>query len=538
MSGSIQKISALPIQAMIVLLLVSASTTLSSQTAHAANPNGITCDQILTPDVVKNIESRFPNFSSKSVIEISHAVNNYLSCTSPGRGPIFGIAETSLVSGVNILPAGPVEAREQCMSGNVTAPLEVNQQVEIFQTQIGQVCARNENNTVEYMLFEPGYQVTSGAYLTNFESNERLIPEPEDFNLAILAQQRDLVRALVGLEPGTPFTSATEVRADSPSSLSALRNLREVDLNPTALVGVSGGTLIFVALLAIPGIFTQTGFNTGYERLKRWLHSKKKKSISQSKISFNQIPAIVLIPTTLLVASVIAAFSIPTFGINAQTLRVILTFLGGFTIEGLLLSLLVLGLLRARGGTVKLVVKLSSIIMLTLGVLMTRLTSFEPGFLYGVTITVALLATNSKANNVTKAVSEWLLLLVIGLLSWIAYSLQFPVNDNNSVIYIYFNELFSSITVGALTGATLMMLPITGLAGQVIKLRNKWLWLGAAFMSLMVFFIVVLPFPGSWQEINSSFVAWTSIFVLYVIVAFVFWGIARSKPRQAQLTDV
>lgn len=519
---------------------------LTPHVAYAANPNGITCEDILTPEVTRQLSATFPDFDKDEIIQVNHRINNYLTCSAPASVPSFGIAETIEVSGVSILPSGPVEARQVCESGNLDTPLSANKRIEIFQTQIGEVCARSDYNSVEYMIFEPGYQVTSTASVENLRDAENVIPEPANFNLAILAQERDLVRALLGLEPGVAFTTQTGLTLETPSSLSALRSLQDVDLSPEAVATVSGGTLIFVAVLAIPGVMIQSGFNAGVDRFKQWMQSRKKNQHNSPRFGVQRIPVPILIPSALILSSIIAAASSPTFGFNDQSLRVILTFFGGFLIEGLLLSYVLVKVLASQGNDVKLDVKLGSLLLLAAGVVVTRLTGFEPGFIYGITISVALAASSKKNTHFLKAVVEWALLFSVGLLSWFMYSGLFASEEvTQTVLHTYLHELFSSMTVGALTGVALMMLPVKGFVGFALNQHNKWLWLGMTFFTLIVFFIVVLPFPGSWQTVNSSFAAWTTIFVGYVVFSVVFWLFTRkalkkdssldSAPQQPQL---
>lgn len=249
----------------------------------------------------------------------------------------------------------------------------------------------------------------------------------------------------------------------------------------------------------------------------------------------------ILILSTLFLSTFISGLADPDFGINAGSLRYLITVLTGFILINLLGTFLVWKIQNSRGVESQLVIQIKfSYVFLLIGtVLVTRAFQLEPPVIFGALIAVevtrvlsALRSENAEIITIGKfQLASNIVMLVIGFSAWLGYS--FLAFQGTGEVSIFVTELLATLAIEALATLPIILLPLNGLPGGLIRQWKKSIWWMLYLVSLALFILVIVPLPQSWDGIAYPFITWASIFVAYLISAIVFWKLVERKARKS-----
>lgn len=81
-----------------------------------------------------------------------------------------------------------------------------------------------------------------------------------------------------------------------------------------------------------------------------------------------------------------------------------------------------------------------------------------------------------------------------------------------------------------------MLLPLKLFDGGAIWRWNTSVWLVMYVVALVLYSHVLVPMPGSWEELNGTTIAWVIVFVAYAVFAVAValaFKIVRKREEQA-----
>jgi DNA-binding beta-propeller fold protein YncE len=168
-------------------------------------------------------------------------------------------------------------------------------------------------------------------------------------------------------------------------------------------------------------------------------------------------------------------------------------------------------------------------------VLVTRLTSVQPGYIYGIIGAFAFAVTLTKDDRGRMAFTGMAALLGVGVAAWFVRIPFEPVSgavggDLGSLV----NELLTSTFVGAVQGTAIALIPLRYLTGEHLFAwsRPRWVILWAA--ALLLFAHVILYPVSSFGPHPSPTGLWTvaATVVAYSAVAVGFWWFFRRRERR------
>lgn len=323
-------------------------------------------------------------------------------------------------------------------------------------------------------------------------------------------------------DPAT-FTGST------PSVLSGLPTVGDVDLSPRRLAATAGIAVVFAALVGLPGRLIEYAVGERIGRLEQLLAPVSRPFASRwhtvSRLLAG-LPRGVQIGSGLMLATLLAGFIEPQFGFNSGSLRLFSGLLLGFVIESLLGLLLIAWALRRRGLATTVEFKAASLLVVALAVMGTRLTGFEPGIVFGLLLVLSVSTAISPREQVRLTWAELAWITVLGLASWIGYSALRPALDGTagvSSISLFAVEVLAGVTIGCLAALPLVLLPLAGLPGATLFRASRWSWAGAFAAAMALFITIIIPLPDSWQLIEAPFATWVALFVVYAVVAVAIW---------------
>jgi hypothetical protein len=332
---------------------------------------------------------------------------------------------------------------------------------------------------------------------------------------------------------------------DAPSTISALATAQSLDLTPERVGATAGIAVVLVAIIAFPGKLVESALSANYDSISRRLRpltAPVRRWLSPVRARIGVLPRWSLITVGLVFAAIVSGFIDPEFGANPGSVRMFISLLLTLIVESVVLLWLVSRLLRRRQpqlGT-RFQFKFGSLVVLLVVVLASRVTSFEPGMLFGVVLALSYLGRPDAKTELRASTAEAGYLFGVGLVSWVAYSLVVGVQGGAAdAAGVFLRETLGGFTIGALAALPIILLPWPGLIGGVIYSWRRGVWFAAYSVAALAFLIILLPLPQSWASIGMPFVSWLAVYAAFAVVSIVVWavltyGLSRPTRKGAQ----
>jgi hypothetical protein len=157
------------------------------------------------------------------------------------------------------------------------------------------------------------------------------------------------------------------------------------------------------------------------------------------------------------------------------------------------------------------------ILLAVVGVLLSRIIEFSPGFLIGLVLGITVLSTTSAAQRAKVTLVQAGVVFGLSMLGWAAYSILSATTSPDSFATALAFETTAAITAEGLTALVVGMLPFKLLDGSEVAAYSRWLWAAVYAFIAGAWILVVLP--SAWTEQTGSI--WTTVAVLgaFTIVA-------------------
>jgi hypothetical protein len=152
-------------------------------------------------------------------------------------------------------------------------------------------------------------------------------------------------------------------------------------------------------------------------------------------------------------------------------------------------------------------------------VLISRLSHFQPGYLYGVVVSVAFVGTLKDRHNAHLITISTISTLSVAFLAWLAW---IPFNHlalehGSNFLYGIIDDVLASIFIGGLVGTVVGLIPLRGLPGEHLSKWRKDVWALIFFISMFLLIEVELR-PASGPTHTGAAP------VVTIIVLFLFFG--------------
>ncbi len=244
--------------------------------------------------------------------------------------------------------------------------------------------------------------------------------------------------------------------------------------------------------------------------------------------------------TVMLLGSVIGGLNDPSFGVTVKSLEtfvaVILAFLASMSI-----SARVTYLYRRHknlGTEWNLHALPAGLLLAFVCMLVSRLTNFEPGYLYGVIAGVAF-TTEVGARDQGKDIAlTSLLVLVVATISWAIWTpvSHMAAHSHPDPLVLIADTFFGGLFVSGIVGSAISLFPLEFLPGRALARWHKGVW--AAIFAVAMFLLIqvmLLPPARSSRLGDAPFVTTIVLFVVFggLSVAFNRYFAARESQRQA-----
>ncbi len=326
--------------------------------------------------------------------------------------------------------------------------------------------------------------------------------------------------------PEEPFT------VDTPSVLSGLRSVQ--DVAPVQIAAAGGAAVALIAIAAYPGVLLSSTISANYDRIFGWAAPLRRRAAQVTARLRGRAPAWLKVAVGVTLTLLVSGFIDPRFGMNLGSVRIVASLAVSMLVEQFLFFLLVRRLLRRRGATRLPVIDfaLGSLLFVAIAVLLTRITGFQPGIVFGLVLGLSFAVELSKRREGQLALAGAAYAFALGVVGWLLYSLFAAwLGPAPGALGVLLTETFSGFAVSGLAALPIALLPLAMLDGGAIWAWNRWVWGAAYVVSLFAVLVIVLPLPASWGEIEGPTVVWLLLFAGYCVVAVGVWALFRFALR-------
>jgi hypothetical protein len=239
------------------------------------------------------------------------------------------------------------------------------------------------------------------------------------------------------------------------------------------------------------------------------------------------------VATFIAVSAVLYASLDPDLGLSAESLAEVVGIGLGIVVTALAFEVPSLVAHRRLADTWRIEVLPGTIVVAVVCVLISRLTGFLPGYVYGLILGLSFAKNLSEAEEGRNTALAGVLMLVLAVTSWFALT---ALGSGTGVLEIAAQTILAAVMVGGLEGVVFGLVPLRFLQGEALWAWNRVVW-GVVFGLGVFAFAHILLNPQSGYLSDSSrtpFLTIVALFLGFGAVSVGFWGYFRFRPARPE----
>ena len=304
-----------------------------------------------------------------------------------------------------------------------------------------------------------------------------------------------------------------------------------VSRDPLVLLESAGLAAAIVLLMPFPGQLFNSTLEEHEDDVRRWLRlDRARGAASRIGAFWASWPGIAAFAVA---AALLYGFLDPTFGIDAHSAATFVGMLVAIAVVTLVFAIPTWRAHRRRGDPARLKVVPLSLAVAVVCVLISRVTGFQPGYLYGLLIGLAFAHELSGVEEGRATGVAAGLMLATAAVAWLAIGALPAGNPGFAATAL--RTALAAVMVAGLEGVVFGLLPFRFLPGESLYGWNRALW--AALLGVGAFaFLHILVNPASGYLADTSRTPLLTVIGLLlgfslVSVAFWAWFRFRSPAR-------
>lgn len=330
------------------------------------------------------------------------------------------------------------------------------------------------------------------------------------------------------IDPDTTVVTANRGPSD-PTVLSTLTTAGEA-ATVRGFAWAVIGAIILVLLVAFPTHLANNAIDTVTGRWAERAAKRRGGAGAPRSLVLRGLPAAL---GGVVAAALISAFVDPAFGLDAASLRMLGSLVVGLLVDVALGWMLVIAVIKRThpSSTVSFEFRPLTLLIVIAAVVVTRVTGFEPGIVFGLVAGVVfggILATAEKAKAALVTLGCG---FAAALIAWLAYS-GIVMAGSAEPFVVFVQETLSAVAIAGIVALPIALLPLRGLAGHTVWEWKRPVWGLAYGVGLGAFLLVLLPMPFSWDRVGLDLMMWIGLYVLYAIGSFALWLIVERPWRR------
>ena len=241
------------------------------------------------------------------------------------------------------------------------------------------------------------------------------------------------------------------------------------------------------------------------------------------------------IASFFVIAGLLYGFLDPTFGFTLDSALLFAGILIALVVSSLVAVAVVRRVrVRLNGEQGRFRVLPGTLIVAVVCVLVTRITDFQPGYLYGVLAGLVFLAVIPELANGREQAIKVSAVAGVGVIAFLVLGLVRALEGSGGATGLWrpVDIALSALVVGGFEGLLFGMLPLKGLPGAAVKDWNARVWALLLFLGAAGFLHVVVN-PSSGYMVDSSRVPLAKTLALLVgfgAVSVGLWAWFRYRP--------
>ena len=305
----------------------------------------------------------------------------------------------------------------------------------------------------------------------------------------------------------------------------------EVSTDPSVLLQSALLAALLVFLMPFPSQLFNSTLESHEDEVRRWLRLDRLGAAARGLGEFWATwPGVILFTC---VAATLYGFLDPGFGLDAGSLATFLGMLAGIVLVTAAFAIPTVLAHRRLGDRPSLTVVPVSLLIGVLCVLVSRLTDFQPGYLYGLLIGLAFARELSAADEGRATAVGAALMLGVAFLAWLALG---ALPDDEGFGLVVARTALAALMVAGLEGVVFGLLPMRFLPGESVYSWNRPLW-GALLLAGAFAFFHILINPASGYLADTSRTPLLTVIALllgFSLVSVAFWAWFRFRPESAR----
>ena len=326
--------------------------------------------------------------------------------------------------------------------------------------------------------------------------------------------------------PAAPIDSPADLGRSYAPFPDAVATIAEVSTDPIVLLQSAALAALLVFLMPFPSQLFNSTLEAHEEEVKRWLRLDRIGSaVGRLGAFWGSWPGVAVFT---LLAALLYGFLDPGFGFSLGSLATFVGMLVGIALVTAAFAVPVVLAHRRLGDRWQLKVVPVSLLIGVACVLLSRLTGFQPGYLYGLLIGLAFARELSAADEGRATAIGAGVMLVVASAAWLGLG-AVPEGDGFAIVVL--RTSLAALMVAGLEGVVFGLLPMRFLPGEPLYAWNRILWGALLAVGAFAFFHVLIN-PASGYLSDSSRTPLFTVLALLIgfsVVSVAFWAWFRFR---------
>lgn len=318
-----------------------------------------------------------------------------------------------------------------------------------------------------------------------------------------------------------PIDPAAGLGRPSAPFADAVPTVAEVSTDPIVFLQSAALAALLVFLMPFPSQLFNSTLETHEDEVKRWLRLDRLGSaVAGIGAVWGSWPGV--IGFTLL-AALLYGFLDPGFGISLASLATFLGMLVGIVLVTAAFAVPVVLAHRRLGDRWSLKVVPVSLLIGVACVVLSRLTGFQPGYLYGLLIGLAFARELSAAEEGRATAIGAVVMLAVAFVAWLGLG-AIPEGEGFGLVVL--RTSLAALMVAGLEGVVFGLLPMRFLPGEPLYAWNRILWGGLLAVGAFAFFHILINPASGYLSDSSRTPLFTVVALLggFSLVSVAFWA--------------
>jgi hypothetical protein len=300
----------------------------------------------------------------------------------------------------------------------------------------------------------------------------------------------------------------------------------EVSTDPAVLLQSALLAALLVFLMPFPSQLFNSTLESHEDEVRRWLRLDRLGSAANRIGAFwSSWPGVIAFT---LLATLLYAFLDPGFGLDVGSLATFVGMLLGIVLVTAAFSIPLLLAHRRYGDRPSVKVVPISLLIGVACVLLSRLTGFQPGYLYGLLIGLAFARELSGAEEGRATAIGAGLMLGTAVACWLALGVL-PTGEAFGLVVL--RTALAALMVAGLEGVVFGLLPMRFLPGEPLYAWNRVAWAALLGIGAFAFFhILINPASGYLSDASRTpLLTVVALLVGFSAVSVAFWAWFRFR---------